>query len=363
MNIPWAKPSFTEKEQEYLQKALASSWISGGAYVDLFEKKFAELNQAKYCVSTSNGTTALHLALIAAGVGPGDEVIVPAFTFVAPGNMVIAVGAKPVFVDIDPKTWCMDPAAVSSAITSKTKAILPVHIYGNVAAADDIRGICDQHDLILIEDTAEAALSRRMGKCAGTFGHMGTFSFHATKTITMGEGGAVLTYSDELHEKMRIIRDHGMNKSKRYWHEVVGYNFRLTNLQAAVGCAQLERVETMCAMRRSRYEKYRAGLNRLKGVQLQEFQRNVDPVVWALGIQLDPKHFKGNRDWVIESLGKAGIETRPGFYPFHMMPIYQAPKAPISDEIAARMLCLPFYQDLKDEDIDRVCAELAKLQA
>src|SRR3989338_7748949 len=235
MNIPFAKPVFLGKEKEYLADAIASGWISDGPYVERFEKDFLRYFEGSSGLTTSSGTTALHLALLALGIGPGDEVIVPGYTFVAPVNMVLAVGAKPVYAEADPITWCIDPRSVEKQITSKTKAIIAVHVYGNVCDLPSLRAIADKYKLFLIEDVAQAAFSKYEQKYAGSFGDVGCFSFQATKTVAMGEGGFVVTPYKNVYEKMCLIRDHGMNKEKRYWHEVIGYNFRLTNLQAALG--------------------------------------------------------------------------------------------------------------------------------
>lgn len=362
ITIPWAKPVFGHKEKEYLMNALESTWISGGQYIERFENEFKLSVNSENCITTSNGTAALQLALLALGIRPGDEVIVPGFTFVAPANMVIAVGATPVYADIDELTWCIDPLAVERCITSRTKAIIAVHIYGNVCDMDTLKSIAGRYKLALIEDTAEAAFSKYKGKYAGTFGDIGCFSFHATKTIVMGEGGCVLTDKADLYEKMRLIRDHGMHKEKRYWHDVIGFNFRLTNLQAAVGCGQLENIDNIIANRKRMYQLYCGQLESEPGVFVQYFNPEVDPVVWAMAIKIDPKAFKGGRDFLIQSLLDVGIETRPGFYPFCVLPLYNTPKLAVSEAVGLNVICLPSYSSLSIDEIKFICDQLKKLK-
>lgn len=361
IDIPWAKPIFFEKEKEYLAKALESTWISGGYYIDKFEKDFTSYVGSKFGITTSNGTTALQLALMALGIGPGDEVIVPGFTFVAPVNMVIEAGATPVYADIDPLTWCINPMSVKKCITKKTKAIIPVHIYGNVCDMDKLVDIAKKYGLLIIEDAAEAAFSRYDDKYAGTFGDIGCFSFQATKTITMGEGGFVTTDNYELFEKMRIIRSHGMKEGKRYWHDIIGYNFRLTNLQAAVGCAQFDGLNKIINNRKRVHRLYSQQLADIPGLNMQYFTSQVDPVVWAIAVRIDPKYFKGDRDYIMDSFFEAGIETRPGFYPFSVMPLYNAPKLPVSFEIGMNVISLPSFPTLTQDEISLICNHLKGL--
>jgi len=362
VNIPWAKPTFYGKEKIYLADALESTWISGGYYVERFEKEFIQCNNSKYGVTTSNGTTALQLAILVLGIGPGDEVIVPGFTFVAPANMVIQAGATPVYADIDPLSWCIDPNSVRRCITKRTKAIIPVHVYGNVCDMDVLKNVAEENSLYVIEDTAEAAFSKYRGKCAGTFGDVGCFSFQATKSITMGEGGFVLTNDMHLYEKMDIIRNHGMHKSKRYWHDMIGYNFRLTNLQAAVGLGQLENIDNIILERKRVYQLYRKHLADEEVIRLQYFKPEVDPVVWAIAMKIDPNYFKGDRDFLIKAMLECGVETRPGFYPFSVMALYNAPSLPVSENVGAHVISLPSFPSLTEEEIAFICDQFKKLK-
>jgi perosamine synthetase len=359
--IPWGKPVFGGKEKEYVLRALESTWISGGEFVTRLEADFAKIIGSKYSVSTSNGTTALHLAVMAAGLGPGDEVIVPGFTFVAPANMVLQTGAKPVFSDIDKDTWCIDYSSIEKCLSKKTKAIIAVHVYGNVCDMDKIKKIARDHKLIVIEDVAEAAFSKYKGQYAGDIGDIGCFSFQATKTVTTGEGGIVLTDNPEFNKEMRILRDHGMRQEKRYWHDRVGFNYRLTNLQAALGCAQLEMLDYIIKQKDRIYREYKTTLSDVPGIKLQQITADVSPVMWTVALQIDPAYFSGDRDFVMQKMLAADIETRPGFYPFSVMPIYDSPRLPVAEEISRNIISLPSFTAIKDSEIEYICENLLRL--
>lgn len=362
MKIPWAQPFFGRKERQLVADALRSTWISDGKYIRDFEEDFAGRHGVRFCITTSSGTSALLLALLAVGAKAGDEIIVPGFTFIAPVNMVLAAGAKPVYADIDPFTWCVDAGCVERQISPRTKAVIAVHLYGNVCAMTALRRIARRHNLYLIEDAAEAAFSRYRGKPAGTFGAVGCFSFQATKTITMGEGGCVLTSNKKLHDKMRVIRDHGMSRRRRYWHDVQGYNFRLTNMQAALGCAQLKNLKKILSAKRRVYASYQRYLKGETGIAFQSFSAEVEPVVWCVAVALDTKVFKRKRDDIMKSLGACGIETRPGFYPASVMPFYSASPLPVAERTASRVITLPSYAALTDSEIRYVCDRLKGLR-
>lgn len=360
--IKWFEPHFWGKEKDYVLDALDSTWISGGKYVDDFEQRFAEIVSSPHAISVSNGTTALELALLTLGIGNGDEVIVPGFTFSAPANMALAVGATPVYADVDADTWCLSPAAVEKAITPKTKAVIPVHIYGNLCNMPAIMEIAANHNLHVIEDVAEAAFTTLNGQHAGTFGTIGCFSFQATKTITTGEGGMVILADDQLADQARLIRNHGMRPNKRYWHEVVGHNFRLTNFQAAMGLAQLEAVDNISTQKKRVFESYKQRLYGQDGIILQTIQPETDPVMWAVAIMVDEKVFGLSRDEICQHLEAKGIETRPGFYAFSEMPIYNAPALPNSLRASQTIISLPSYAMLTDDQIDYICQTLLNLR-
>jgi len=359
--IPWGKPSLTGNEKEYLLRALDSTWISGGEFVDKLEADFANVIGKEFSVSTSNGTTALHLALMGVGLGAGDEVIVPGFTFVAPANMVLQTGAKPIFADIDKDTWCVDCSSIEKCLTNKTKAIIAVHVYGNVCDMDRIKDISSLNNLIIIEDVAEAAFSRYRGRFAGSIGDLGCFSFQATKTITTGEGGIVLTDNPEFNKEMRILRDHGMRQEKRYWHDRIGYNYRLTNLQASLGCAQLDMLEGIINEKRRIHMEYKNRLSNVPGIKMQHIPDYVSPVMWTIAIQIDPDYFPGDRDNIMKKLLDLNIETRPGFYPFSVMPIYDCPRLPVAEEVSRNIISLPSFASIKNSEIEYICDKLFDL--
>ncbi len=367
--IPWAQPKLFGNEEALVLDALRSAWISGGPYVERLEYEAAERMGVAEALAVSNGTTALELALRGLDIGPGCEVIVPGFTFVAAANMVMAVGATPVYADVDPDTWLVDAAEIDRLAGPRTKAVLPVHLYGNIADMDAIMAVAEAHGLLVVEDAAEAAFSRHRGRCAGTIGTVGTFSLHATKTITSGEGGLVVTNDAELARRMRVLRDHGMRKDRRYWHDVVGFNFRLTNMQAALGCAQMEKLDEIIAERARIHARYRAALAGIGGVRLQHFAEATDPVLWAMTVQLvaddgtpysgDVEPVRARRDAIMAGLLDDGIETRPGFYALSLMPPYDCPTLPNSLYASASILSPPTFPGLEDDAIDRICARLA----
>lgn len=360
--IPWAKAEFWGNERQYVLEALESSWISGGPFVNRLESEFAKYNELPYAVATSNGTTALHLAYLALGIGPGDEIIVPGYGFMAVANIALHVHATPVFAEVDPETWCLNAADVERKLSPRTKAIVPVHTYGNVAGMDTINDLAASRRVAVVEDAAEALGSRFRGRLAGTMGTLGAFSMHATKTITTGEGGMVVTHCEDLLEKMHLYRSHGMSHT-RYWHDVAGHNFRLTNLQAALGCAQLEAIGQITQNRKRVFAAYQRCLEEVPGTFLQHFPLEVDPVPWVVGVKLDPKAFSRGRDHVIREMGEAGIETRPGFYtPGQMRHLYSCSDLPVCDDVSRWVIVLPSFASLGEEQIGIICSKLARMR-
>jgi perosamine synthetase len=361
--ISWANPKIWGNEERYLLDALHSTWISGGKYVDTLENEFAAYCGTRYAVAASNGTTALHMAFLALDIGPKDEVIVPGFGFMAAANVALHVGALPVFCEIQRDTWCACASDIERCITPKTKAIVPIHTYGNVCDMDPIVKLADKLGIYVIEDAAEAIGSKYKGRMAGTIAPLGTFSFHATKTITTGEGGAVVTNSAELNERMRLFRSHGMS-TRRYWHEVAGHNFRLTNLQAAIGCAQLENIAEITEARAHIRQRYMSMLGPVDGLKLQQFAPGVQPLVWVIAVELDPSRYPQGRDAVIRQLDEAGIETRPGFYAASMMrDLYRTGPLPICEHVSRQVLSLPSSPGMNDDDLQIVCETLSSLRA
>ncbi len=361
-SIPWAQPTLWGNEQKYMNDALTSTWISGGPYVDRFEKEFLKGIGSGFAVSTSNGTSALHLLLLALGIEPGDEIIVPGFGFMAAANIALHIGAKPVFAEVDPETWCLNASEIEKCITPRTRAVVPVHTYGNICAMDEIRSLANHHNITVVEDAAEAFFSKYKGRFAGTIGTAGCFSFQATKTITTGEGGMVVTEKEELFRKMNLFRNHGMMK-KRYWHEVPGHNFRLTNFQAAMGCAQLEKLDEIIQERQRIYNQYNEHLSREPGLMMQYFTSDVNPVLWAMAVKMDTTAYFQGRDNVMKQMGNKNIETRPGFYAASMLEIYSChQKLPVCEDISKQVISLPTFPGLQNEQIEFICTTLKKLK-
>lgn len=344
--IPVAEPDLRGKEFDYLSDAFLSTWISSaGKYINQFEADFASFCQTKHGIAVSNGSVALHLALVALGVGEGDEVIVPDLTFAATINAVLHANATPVIVDVEPDSWCIDPNEIKKAITPKTKAIIPVHVYGQPCRMDAIMALANEHDIYVIEDAAEAHGATFQGAPVGSFGHISTFSFFGNKILTTGEGGMCVTNSDELNDRMRVLRDHGMSKTKKYWHEHVGFNYRMTNLQAAIGCAQLERIDEILSSRRNIENTYREVLSGVSEIQWQENIEGHERVVWLVCATV-----KGHeRDQVMEILRQHGVDVRPFFYPLSEMEIYKAYtfSNTVSSKIAYQGFNLPTINDIE----------------
>lgn len=366
-HLPVAQPVLGEKELMYVTECVLSGWISStGRFVGEFEKRCAEYCRVPYAISTSNGTTALHLALLVLGIGPGDEVIVPTLTFIASANAVAYTGAKPVFVDSEPAAWNLDPAAVARAITPRTKAIMAVHLYGHPADMRALRTLCDEHGLFLVEDAAEAFGSTYHGAPAGSLSDIATFSFYGNKIITTGEGGMVLTRDPKLAEQCRVLRDHGMSPTRRYWHPVLGYNYRMTNLQAAVGVGQIEKIDAIIAAKRRIAASYHRALAGIPGLELPHEPVGTTSVYWLISVRVDPVRFGADRDAIMEQLKSRAIETRPVFPVVHRQPIYAAGShapMPVAEAISANGFSLPSDASLSDLEIGRVADALRQIHA
>jgi len=363
MSIPWASPCFWGNERAYVEQALASTWISGGPFVDRLETEISRLCDGRYAVSASNGTTALHMIYLALGVGPGDEVVVPGFAFLAAANVALHMGARPVFAEVDPATWCLPAAAVERCLSPRTKVVVPVHTYGNVCLTEEIRALCEPRGVAVVEDAAESFGSRCRGRPAGAIAAHGCFSFQATKTITTGEGGMVVTEDAAVAERMRLYRNHGM-AARRYWHELAGHNFRLTNLQAALGCAQLEHLPTIARSRQRVHEQYLRRLAAAPGCAPQVFPPEVDPVLWAVAVKLEASAYPQGRDAVMAQLAERHIETRPGFHAASLMgDLYRdCPPLPICEELGRQVISMPTFPTLTDEQIHFICAALQEVR-
>ena len=301
-------------------------------------------------VCVSNGTAALHVALHALGVGPGDEVIVPDLTFVATLNAVRYTGATPIVVDVDLDEWTIDVGAVIRAITPKTKAVIAVHLYGIPARLDELRAAIGDRTIAIVEDVAEAPGATSHGRLLGTVGAAGCYSFYGNKIVTTGEGGMVVARDADLHARLRHLRDHGMSPTRRYYHDEIAFNYRMTALQAAIGRAQLERLDRFIAERRQIHEWYRAALSDVRPVILPEPPPDTVPVCWLFTFRVDGLT-AADRDRVIARLRAGGVDSRPVFVPMHEMPMYAGPARPNAARIASGGLSLPTYIGLRRDDV------------
>jgi perosamine synthetase len=362
--IPVYTPSLDGHEEKYVLDAVRSGWISSlGQYVTRFEEQFAEFCGVAHAVSVSNGTVALHLALHALGIGPGDEVIVPSLTFVASANAVRYTGATPIFADVNPQTWCLDVEDAARLVSPRTKAIMPVHLYGHPADMAAINALADAHGLHVVEDAAEAHGAAIGGRTVGGWGCIGSFSFYANKIITTGEGGMLTTDDAKLAARCRMLRDHAMPPQQRYWHEEVGFNYRMTNLQAAVGVAQMERIDAFIRRKRRIAELYSAALCDLPGVTLPQERDGCTNVFWMYSILIE-RPFARTRDELIVALRTRGIDSRPFFHPLDTLPPYRgAPVRPVALHLSQCGINLPSAPSLSDEQVAYVGAAIHALAA
>lgn len=351
--IPVYQPYLTGREKEYVNQCLDSTWISSkGEFISKFESQFANYIGAEHATSVCNGTVALHLALAALDLKPGDEVIVPTLTYVASVNTIVQAGALPVFVDSLESTWQLDPDDVRRKITRKTKAVMAVHLYGLPCQMDKLSELCKEYGLYLIEDCAEAFGTMFNGRHVGTFGDIATFSFFGNKTITTGEGGMVVMSTQELHDKAYHLKTQGVSASREYWHDVVAYNYRMTNICAAIGVAQMEHADSIIAKKREIAEWYRHGL---RGLPLQTHDE-VDGTrhsYWMCSIMLDAAE---QRQPLREYLKSCSVETRPLFHPVHTLPPYNTNASfPTAESLSERGMNLPSYPALTRPEVNDIC--------
>ncbi len=362
--LPVAQPDIGALEEQLVLEAVRSGWVSSiGHFVEEFERRLSELTGAAHVAAVSNGTVALHLALVARGIGPGDEVIVPDFTFVATAAAVVHAGATPVLVDVEPNTWCIDPELVEAAITPRTRAIIPVHLYGHPADMTAINEIAKRHRLFVLEDAAQAHGARWKGSLVGGLGDAASFSFYGNKLVTTGEGGAISTNDAELDQRIRFLRDHAMAPERRYFHPEVGFNYRLTNLQAALGCAQLRRFDETLLVKERLLACYQASLGP-ELLTLNPRHPDAVPVVWLVVGLLGERASTAE----LEDLGRRlrethRIDTRPFFVPLHQLPPYSSATlhrrdASVATGLAERGLCLPSGSQLQPDDVARVARAL-----
>jgi perosamine synthetase len=356
--IPISKPYIGAREKELVLDALDSGWVSSiGKYIDEFEANFARYCGTEYALAVSNGTTALHLALAALGLQAGDEVIVPDLTFVATANAVAYTGATPVLADVDADTLCIDPASVKSLISGRTKAIIPVHLYGHPADMDALKEIGDTHGLAIIEDAAEAHGAEYRGRRVGGLGRCGVFSFYGNKVITTGEGGMLTTNDQELYQRARRLRDHAMSPQRRYFHEERGFNYRITNLQAALGVAQLERIDDFLDRRAEIMSWYDREIATTAHVRLNRVKNWAKSAFWMVCLEVDWLD-EPRRDVLMRALRARGIDSRPYFCTMSSMPMYRQTPLPVSAHKAQIGLNLPSYYELTKAEVQRIGSDV-----
>tara|TARA_R110002049_G_scaffold72490_2_gene187226 strand:- start:263941 stop:265146 length:1206 start_codon:yes stop_codon:yes gene_type:complete len=359
--IPVSMPDLSGNELKYVTDAIQSTWISSsGKYLDEFQEKFASLCGTDHSIAVCNGTIALHLALMGLDVRAGDEILVPSMTYIATANSCRYVGAEPVFVDVDPENWCIDPEKLEAAITPRTKGIIAVHLYGHPADMDAINHIAAIHGLWVVEDAAEAHFARYRDRPVGGLGRLATYSFYGNKTISCGEGGAITTNDPQLALRLRTLRGQGMDPQRRYYFPVTGYNFRLTNVAAAILCAQVERQESIIAKRERVFGWYDDQLAEVDDIELQPKSSwaKTTPWLYCATVRRDSPI---SRDQLMADLDKRGIETRPFFIPLHTLPPFRErsmlrnESLPITDDLCSRGLNLPTYCQMTEETVTRVC--------
>lgn len=359
--IPVYQPDLSGNERKYVLECLDTTWISSkGRFIQEFESAFAAYTGVPHAVSVCNGTVALHLALLALGIGPGDEVIVQSLTYIASVNAIRYVGATPVFCDSLPDTWQMDPDNVEKLIGPRTRAVMAVHLYGGACEMPRLLALCKRHKLKLIEDCAEAMGTTIDGRHVGNFGDAATFSFFGNKTITTGEGGMVVCRDAALDGVLRHLRGQGLAEGREYWHDVIGYNYRMTNICAAIGLAQLERIEEILHAKVELARRYRAVLKDTP-FTFQAAREGERQSHWMVTVLVPAVQ---DRDPLRDALAAANIETRPVFYPVHTMPMYRREdvRLPVAEGIASRGINLPSWQGLSTEDLNRVCSVLHNYQ-
>ncbi len=351
--IPIYQPALDGNEKKYVNECLDTNWISSrGEFIKKFEDGFCNFTGANHAISVSNGTVAIHLALVTLGIGNGDEVIVPSFTYIASVSTIVLTGATPVFVDSLESTWQIDPEDVKKKITPKTKAIMAVHLYGHPCQMDELVKIAKENNLFLIEDCAEAFGSKFKNRHVGTFGDISTFSFYGNKTITTGEGGMVITNDETLFDRAYHLRMHGLAKYREYWHDVIGFNYRMTNICAAIGLAQLENADKRIKMKRELANLYNT---KLEGLPVTPHFETKDCLhtFWMYSILTQTPSL---RDDLRDYLKEHSIETRPTFYPVHTMPMFSQKfqKLAVAESLGWRGINLPSWPGLSNEQLEEI---------
>ena len=360
--IPVATTDLSGNEERYVCEAIRSTWISSsGSFLSRFEREFAEACDARFCLGVSNGTTALHLVLAGMNVQPDDEVIVPSMTYIATANAVRYCGGEPVFVDVDPATWCITAEAIEAAITPRTRGIVVVHLLGQPADMDPIMRVASTHGLWVVEDAAEAPFATYKGRPVGSIGQAASFSFYGNKMLTSGEGGAITFQDPHMERRYRMLRGQGMDPDRRYFFPIVGFNFRMTNVAAAILCGQMERREQILDRRRQIWNQYVDRLSRISGIQLRPTHDWAEISPWMFACLVDEQRLGISRDDLAAGLLEHGIETRPMFVPLHTLPPYRhllhrtAP-LPVTDRLGEQGIMLPTFTALTDQQIERICS-------
>jgi perosamine synthetase len=359
--VHYTKPSITELEIEYVADAVRNGWGERCYdYIKRFERSFADHLGVRYAIATSSGTGALHMGMAALGIAPGDEVILGDINWIASAAPITHLGATPVFVDVQRDSWCLDPAAVERAITPRTKAIVAVHLYGNLCDMRPLLALGVKHDIPVIEDAAEAIGSVYQGHRAGSMGRFGAFSFHGTKTLTTGEGGMFVTGDGDLYEQVLTLSNHGRarGQTKQFWPDAVGFKYKMSNLQAAVGCAQIERIDDLIASKRRIFATYKRGL---AGMPVRF---NPEPLDTVNGCWMPTVVVEGDvsfdRDALLTDFADSHIDGRVFFWPLSSLPMFTAADNPVAYDVHKRALNLPSYHDIRDDDIARVCEVVAR---
>lgn len=362
--IPVSDTRLDGNELRYVTQCLQSNWISSaGRFVREFEEAFAAAVGCRYGVACANGTTALHLALATLGLGPGDEVLIPTFTMIATANAVRYTGATPVLVDAERETWNLDVTQLAAKVTPRTRGIVVVHTYGHPVDMAPVLDLAERRGLWVVEDAAEAHGARYRDRSAGSLGRAAAFSFYANKIVTTGEGGMVTTSEPELARLARRLRDHAFSEERHFWHKYVGFNYRMTALQAAVGLAQTERLEELVEIRRRNAARYTERLRRLPGLTLPVERPWARNVYWMYGLLVEDE-FGISRDVLRARLARQGIETRTFFIPIHLQPIYyelyRGQRYPVAEDLCRRGLYLPSGATLTEAEVDYVCEMVAR---
>ena len=357
--IPWSKPKLFGQETQLVSRAINTSWISGGKYIDLLENEFKKFLKVKHAILVSNGTAAIHCAFLSLNLKLNDEIIVPGYGYMAAANIAKLMNIKVKFADVDKETFCISLDNIKKIKNNKTKVVLITHTYGNIQEVQKIKTWCSRNNIKLIEDAAEAMGSKFKNKFAGTFGNIGTFSLHATKNITTGEGGLIVTNNNKIASLLKLYRNHGVLK-KRYYHIVPGHNFRITNFQAAMGLAQMKNKKKIFLRRKVIYEIYKKELNK-DIFQMQKINTEVNFIPWTLALYSKIKKISVNK--ISYNLRKQGIETRTGFYSANRLKIYDILNSRIdnSDFLSKNIICLPIFYDLKKKDIMMICKTINNL--